>query len=82
MHSHVSLRRRECDGPTGSVMSGGRGAESPGFGITDHTPKFDDEVIREPECLKVRVVDGLREVHRVDLSLSKLPDLSRFKNII
>ena len=51
----------------------------PGLGVGDRAPELEDEVVREPEGLEVRVVDGLRQLHRVGLPLRQVPDLRGWK---
>lgn len=44
--------------------------------VSDCTPEVDDEIIGEPESLKIRVVDGLGEVHRVRFVGAQVPHLA------
>lgn len=44
--------------------------------VSDCTPEVDDEVIGEPESLKIRVVDGFCEIHRVRFVGAEVPHLA------
>lgn len=44
--------------------------------VSDCTPEVDDEVVGEPESLKIRVVDGLGEIHRVRFVGAQIPHLA------
>ena len=52
-----------------------------GLCISDGAPQLKDEVVGEAECLEVRVVHRLGQLHCVGFALCKLPDLRRCKNI-
>ena len=53
------------------------GLGPPGLGVRDRAPQLEDEVVSEAEGLEVRVVDGLRQLHRVGFVFREVVDLRR-----